>query len=372
MKRKLLLLSSGALALITVVVVLTLVPPVSPPQVITAFRDYPEVQPKSGGKPGNPPRPAVATTRNDPGTRPPEPEAPPAPAVLQTLAGAEVSGPELRVVDHRSKVIAEAAGSVSLKYSGGRYYALSAGKKIAESANPLRVMPGSGEALALPGYTDLNWNKSVNLNRFRGSLELVLSAKTGKLCVVNELNVEDYIAGVSEASADAPTEHLKVMADISRSYAWWHLVRGGRHTGEPFHLKNSRGGNGDDQIYQGYLAETRLPRYAAAARATAGEVVTFNGQPVITPYSTRANGRTRSPAEALWKVDWPWVVSVPDPDTAGMSRLGHGVGLSGYGSRKRAERGNSHQEILKYYFPGTGLGFVDSSKAMIRVSIYSL
>lgn len=361
------------LAIVSVVVALRLAAaPHSPPPVIKAFHDYPEVQLKTRVGTRKVLRPAIATTRNDPGTRPPEPRATPAPANLQAVAGVDITGPKLRVVDYRSKDIAEAPGSVSLKYSGGMYYALSAGKKIAESAKPLRVMPGSGESLALLGYTDLNWNKSVNLNRFRGSLELVLSAKTGKLWVVNQLSVEEYIAGVSEASADAPTEHLKVMADIARSYAWWHLERGGRHAGEPFHLKNSRAGNGDDQIYQGYLAETRLPRYASAARGTAGEVVTFNGQPVITPYSTRASGRTLSPSEAGWKVDWPWVVSVPDPDTAGMSRLGHGVGLSGYGSRKRAERGSSHQDILKYYFPGTGLGSVDSSRATIRIAIYSL
>lgn len=345
--------------------------PLSPPPVITAFRDYPKVQRTSRGTPRRAPTAAVAKSVPG-GPAAPSKETEPAPTVLLAAAGADISGPGLKVVDYQSKETARTAGSVSLKYSGGRYYALSGGKKLAESFKPLRVMPTSGEALASTDFSDQNWNKSVNLNWFRGSLELVRSAKTGKLWVVNELSVEDYVAGVSEASADAPTEHLKVISDIARSYAWWHLARGGRHAGEPFHLKNSRGGNGDDQIYQGYLAETRLPRYAASARETAGEVVTYNGQPVITPYSTRASGRTRSPAEALWKVDWPWVVSVPDPDTAGMSRLGHGVGLSGYGSRKRAERGSSHQEILKYYFPGTELGSVDSSKATIRIAIYSL
>ena len=365
----------GVVALLAAGAVLRLaLTPLSPPPVITAFRDYPKVQGTSRGTAPHALTPAVAKSRDTARRVPtlPEREASPAPAALLAAAGADISGPQLKVVDYRSIEMARVGRSISLKYRASRYYALSAGKKLAESGKPLKVMPVSGEALALADFTDLNWNKSVNLNLFRGSLELVRSEKTGKLWVVNELSVEDYVAGVSEASADAPTEHLKVIADIARSYAWWHLARGGRHPGEPFHLKNSRAGNGDDQIYQGYLAETRLPRYAASARATAGEVVTYNGQPVITPYSTRASGRTRSPAEALWKVDWPWVVSVPDPDTAGMTRLGHGVGLSGYGSRKRAERGASHQDILKYYFPGTGLGAVDSSKATIRIAMYSL
>jgi len=149
------------------------------------------------------------------------------------------------------------------------------------------------------------------------------------------------------------------------------LNNGGRHPGEPFHLKNSRNGNGDDQVYRGQMSETRQPQIAKAAGDTAGTVVTYQGTPVITPYSTRADGRTRSPEEAGWKVNWPWVKSVPDPDTAGMSRLGHGVGLSAYGSRKRAERGDNHAQILAYYFPGTSLGQVDTGSRGLRVAIYS-
>jgi hypothetical protein len=256
-------------------------------------------------------------------------------------------------------------------YWKNRYFLVEGNKTLAVSSKPVRFKAaGSGAVLSLPDYTDMNWNKTVNLNLFRGTLEIAYSTNSKKLWAVNELFLEDYLRGIAEGANDSPMEHLKVMSILARSYAVHHLSNGGRHPGEPFQLKNSCNGNGDDQVYRGYLAETRQPRVAQGAANTAGIVVTYKGQPVITPYSTRASGRTRSPAEAGWKVDWPWVKSVPDPDTAGMSRIGHGVGLSGYGSRKRAERGETAAQITGYYFPGTALGHVNTGNQLVRVAIF--
>ncbi len=240
------------------------------------------------------------------------------------------------------------------------------------SSTYLQAVPIADSILNLPDYYDWNWNKTVNLNSFRGKIEVRYSTKSKVLWAINKLPLEDYLKGITEASPNDPEEHLKVMAIIERSYAWYHLQNGGKHPGEPFILKNSRNGNGDDQIYQGYLAEKRLPTLVAAVKATSGKVVTYNGQPVITPYSTSAGGRTLSPKEAGWNFNWPWVKSLPDPDTAGMPRIGHGVGLSGVGSRKRAERGENYRQILSYYFPGTSIGSIPSDKKNINIAIYSV
>ncbi len=280
------------------------------------------------------------------------------------------------------QVVAEAAGTKLAEFSReqkpaigyweNRYFLVEGGQTLAVSDAPIQIRPKTaGTALTLPGYTDMNWNNTVNLNWFRGSIEVVRSPISGRLWAVSELYLEEYLRGIAEAQHSASMEHLKVMAIVSRSYAVHHLAKGGRHQGEPFHLKNSRNGNGDDQVYRGYLSESRQPRIAQAAADTAGVVVTYNGNPVITPYSSNPGGRTRSPKEAGWNVDWPWVVSVPDPDTAGMSRLGHGVGLSGEGSRRRAERGETAAQIITYYFPGASLGRAATANQTVRVSIFS-
>lgn len=269
------------------------------------------------------------------------------------------------------KEVFSAARVPAVGYWKNRYFLVEGEKTLAVSSSPIKFIPMGSTVLNLPDFSDPNWNKTVNLNWFRGNIEMVYSGKSNRLWAVNELKMEDYLRGIAEAGHDSPDEHLKVMAILSRSYAYHHVSNGGRHAGEPFHLKNSRNGNGDDQVYRGYLAEARQPRIAQAAAETAGSVVTYQGKPVITPYSTRADGRTRSPAEAGWNVDWPWVVSVADPDTAGMTRLGHGVGLSGHGSRKRAERGDSAATILGYYFPGTNVGQVDTASQTVRVAVFS-
>lgn len=277
------------------------------------------------------------------------------------------------VKDGSGQTVVTVAGGQQIKitYFQEKYYLFGASGFIVASANSFQVEPRGSSIVELPNYSDWNWNKTVNLNKFRGAIEVVYSTVSHKLWAVNTLPLEDYLKGVSEASADAPEEHLKVMSIIERSYAWYHLHNNSRHQGEPFDLKNSRGGNGDDQIYQGYLAEQRLPRLAAAAVKTSGQVVTYQGNPVITPYSSNPGGRTRTPKEAGWNYNWPWVQSVPDPDTVGMRRDGHGVGLSGYGSRKRAERGKSAAQILSYYFPATAIGTVPTAGVNIRIAIYA-
>ncbi|HEB13020.1 MAG TPA: hypothetical protein ENI11_05045, partial [Actinobacteria bacterium] len=124
---------------------------------------------------------------------------------------------------------------VKVAYSGGTYFLIQDRQVTATSSSPIKFSPsGPDSFLSLPGYTDLNWNKTVNLNSFRGSIEIVRSEKSKTLWAVNELGLEDYLRGIAEASHDSPVEHLKVMAIVSRSYAVHHLGNGGRHAGEPF------------------------------------------------------------------------------------------------------------------------------------------
>lgn len=255
-------------------------------------------------------------------------------------------------------------------YAQQNYFLVVEGQTKAVTKKPILFKSQSNQPLYLNDYTDLSWDKTVNLNAFAGAIEVVYSATSKHLWAVNELPLETYLQGVTEAAADGAPEYLKTMAIVARSYAYYHINNGGRHKGEPFHLKNSRNGNGDDQVYQGYLAVVRVPQIAKAAKQTKGQVVTYNGKPVITPYSAVAGGRTLSPQEAGWSYNWPWVKSVPDPDTAGRRRLGHGVGLSGLGAKKRAERGATALQILQYYFPGTSVGQVNTDNIKIRVAIY--
>jgi len=307
-------------------------------------------------------RPVTITTSVDTNLAPPPAQAP----VVTVSSPGTVS---VSSQDGLSLLLG-ANETAKVYYAQQSYFLVLGGQTKAITKTPILFTSQDGQPLYLNDYTDLSWDKKVNLNAFAGAIEVVYSATSKHLWAVNELPLETYLQGVTEAAADGPAEYLKAMAITARSYAYYHINNGGRHKGEPFHLKNSRNGNGDDQVYQGYLAAVRVPQIAEAAKQTKGLVVTYNGKPVITPYSAVAGGRTLSPQEAGWNYNWPWVKSVPDPDTAGLRRLGHGVGLSGLGAKKRAQRGATASQILQYYFPGTSLGQVNTDNIKIRVAIY--
>ncbi|MBE0428414.1 MAG: N-acetylmuramoyl-L-alanine amidase [Thermoleophilia bacterium] len=266
-----------------------------------------------------------------------------------------------------------AGQTASVDYDGGTYSLLTSTGFAHGGSSYYRMAPAAGGIMQVTSYNDVpTWNQSLNDNRFRGAIEVRYSPVSNRVWVVNDLPVESYLKGIAETSSGSPAELLKTMSVAARSYAIWHLDRGGKHgSSEIFHLKNSRFGNGDDQVYKGYGLEARFPDLVAAVNGTAGEVVTYGGQVAITPYFSRSDGRTRSAQEAGWGSSWPWLQSVPDPDCNGMTLLGHGVGLSGYGAYKRAERGDSYTTILGYYYTDTAVQPVNTQRN-IRIAITSV
>jgi len=251
---------------------------------------------------------------------------------------------------------------------------LNAGNAILWSGNAsIKFVPNSANVIMeISSYSNPNYDGSANYNRFRGSIEVVHSG-TGTWAV-NELSLNDYTAGICEAPGwpDVPIEYLKTMAVAARSYGLWHLSRGGKHAGEPFHLKNSRKGNGNDQVYCGYGFEAAASLYAPQARATNDQVVLYNWNPILAAYSHGSYPRTRSALET-WGTDYPYLQAVSDPygDPARPCGTGgnHCVGLSASGAIGFAGRGSSYIDILRHYYTGTGVAATSSQN--IRIAIYA-
>ncbi len=266
-----------------------------------------------------------------------------------------------------------AGEEVHVAYNGGWFY-IKTKNFYGRTGYPVRIVPKNSTIIEVLSYKDPNWNNTLNFNRFRGVIEICRSSVTGKIWVVNELPLEYYLRGVAETSNNSHYEFLRAMAIAERSYALYHIAWGGKHRGEPFHLKNSRRGNGSDQIYIGYNYEKDVPRIVSATGATAGQVVTYGGRVVITPYSSGTDGkRTRSWSE-VWGSSVPWCVSVPDPYgyiPDWKTRPGnHMVGLSTKGALGYAEKGSTHTQILNHYYKNTKVSFVNTGGIKIRVAIY--
>jgi hypothetical protein len=260
---------------------------------------------------------------------------------------------------------------VTISYNGGIYY-LKTPTDSRISVLPISISPTGGN-LILAWYADIGWS-GANYNEFRGNIRVQYSGASNRLWAVNDLPVESYLKGMCEVSPSGHMEYLKSMEIIARSYAEWYRFMGGRHPGEPFDLKNSRQGNGNDQVYAGYGYEYRVPGWPnstpiQAINSTSGQVVNYPGYAVvITPYSHGAYGWTRAGS-------YPWLESVYDPygdPNASYQNppCNHLMGLSASGALGFAQRGSYGNAILQYYYRGTSLGAI--ADPGIRIAIYGL
>lgn len=215
-------------------------------------------------------------------------------------------------------------------------------------ANPPRLTPTSGTILRIENFDrKASWDASIHYNEFRGVLEP--HWYNNELHVFNELPIEDYLKGTGEINETEPTEKLRAIVIVSRSYAVFYTTQAEKFPGAPFHLTDDPQ---TSQKYIGYSAEKRAPNTVKAVNDTAGLVVTYQGTVIKTPYFSSDDGHTRSAQEVWGWTNTPYLISVPDPYCAGKTLNGHGVGLSGCGSLGMAKAGKTYQEIIKYYYQG--------------------
>lgn len=166
------------------------------------------------------------------------------------------------------------------------------------TAGTLRLSPPGSAALQLDGPAQ----NGTSSGRYRGALEVRSAA--GGLNAVNAVALEDYVAGVisAEVPASWPAETLRAQAIAARTYA----------------ITTNAGGNGftqwadtRSQMYRGVAAETAATN--AATRATAGQVVTYDGAPVPTFFFSTSGGRTENVENSfLGATPKPWLRSVRD------------------------------------------------------------
>ena len=214
--------------------------------------------------------------------------------------------------------------------------------------NPPKFKANGGGILELVNFENRPaWNKTLNDNLYRGALEV--NFIDAALVVINELQVEDYLRGIAEISNGDPQEKIKTIIILARSYAKYYRDIGRKFPDKPYDLDDDPD---HTQKYLGYGFEKRASNISAAVDATRGQIVTYQGKAVITPYFTQSDGRTRSAEEVWGWTDRPYLKSVPDAFCGSMLLRGHGVGLSGCGATALAKQGKSAQEIIKYYYSG--------------------
>ena len=200
----------------------------------------------------------------------------------------------------------------------------------------LKMVPLSGDAsFSLEDVTigvNFHWERKET-QTFQGMLHLVV--EEDKICAINELPVEQYLASVisSEMSATSSLELLKAHAVISRS---WLLAQMKKRS----ERKEAGGDNGffsfvkkeneivrwydredhtifdvcaDDhcQRYQG-ITKASNPHVAEAVEATRGQILTYEGKICDARFSKCCGGQTEE-FEYCWEDEHkPYLTSVRD------------------------------------------------------------
>lgn len=188
---------------------------------------------------------------------------------------------------------------------------------------------------------------------YRG--EFIVINNNGSLTIVNNIPLEEYILGVvpSEMPSKWNIEALKAQAIAARSYA---IANRGKRASRGYDLKDTP----EDQAYGGASSETAATNRAVAE--TKGIVVTYNKKIIPAYYSASAGGHTINSGE-IWNKDLPFLRSVPSFDD-GISKNGHGIGMSQHGANNLAAKGYNAYQILSYYYNNVKFGRLDPSWAL--------
>jgi len=182
--------------------------------------------------------------------------------------------------------------------SAGRLSLSGGGRRVGSFRSPLRVAGGK-RGVRLLGRAQ----NGLSSTRYRGAMEL-RRGSAGGVTAINVVPVDPYVRGV--VAAEMPSswhpEALKAQAVAARTYA----------------LATDKPGVFDQyadtrsQVYGGIAAETA--NTDRAVRATAGRVVTYDGDLATTFFFSTSGGRTENVENSfVGSEPQPWLKSVEDP-----------------------------------------------------------
>ncbi len=129
--------------------------------------------------------------------------------------------------------------------------------------------------------------------KYQGNIEVWKSDKG--LYIVNEVGLEDYVKGVvaAEEGSQWDIEALKAQAVAARTYAL-HQRSGNGTARMPFDLTSS-------VLHQAYKGNNIPPSIAKAVDDTKGQVLMYDGKPIVAYYHSTSGGMTEDPAEVFGK-----------------------------------------------------------------------
>jgi len=201
-------------------------------------------------------------------------------------------------------LVLQGPGAVTIEGASGSKGALKI-KRLAGSKKALL----NNKAKRLPLLFKPRGGKFIYINKrpYRGTLTIYADEAKG-LLVVDELDIEDYLAGIInyEISSAWPVDAVMAQAVAARTYVLYRMMA--RKTPGPYDIEGTTAG----QVYKGAASEDD-----AAVRAVnrcRGEVLLYDNKPALTVYHSNGGGRTDAAGD-IWSGDtyYPYLRSVFSP-----------------------------------------------------------
>lgn len=163
-------------------------------------------------------------------------------------------------------------------------------------ASDVRLMQAAGKALP-----------QVNKRAYKGQIQL--SVKNGRLLVVNQLPLEDYLACVLPAKTMVvwPDEVLKAQAVAARSYALYKK----QHATADYDIIATE----SELFYEGSGKRIEKDAVTKLIKATRGQYLADERGLAIEAVSTSSSGGRTESAKKLWEREVSYLQSVEDYDS---------------------------------------------------------
>ena len=186
--------------------------------------------------------------------------------------GAQLQTIRVGIVLNKSKVTLTSTGEFITAKNGG----IKIGDKV-YAQSVIELYSPDGSLLSIAG------------RRYRGKI-IVMRNGNGKITVVNELPLEEYLNGVMKMEVHPAwdADALKAQAVVSRTFVLFNLK-----PGQPYDVIATV----EDQVYGGVAGED--PRTTKAVTETKGEVLLYNGKFADVPFHADCGGYTEN-TETVW------------------------------------------------------------------------
>ena len=159
----------------------------------------------------------------------------------------------------------------------------------------------------------------------------LLHTETGE---VENLNLDTYLYGVvsAEMPASYELEALKAQAVVARTYTIYKIINGSKHENadicdnpnccQAWISKENRFARWENED-----KEDNWTKIVTAVDSTAGNYITYNGEPINALFHSNSGGKTEIPIN-VWGGDYPYLVSVETSGEEGYSTYNSEVVVS--------------------------------------------